>query len=124
MQDSPGLSRPGARTVGGRSQDRGVRAECLLCFTARQVADEGCDHTLRWVDLFRELRSPTATGLEKRVGACDCATLARWTLARHLLVRDVRTDELEPPPEAPRCAGVGATSTRPCANWDRVRVTR
>ncbi|MDN4171386.1 DUF2695 domain-containing protein [Nocardioides sp. SOB77] len=101
-----------------------MRAECLLCFTTRQVLTEGCDDTLRWVGLFRELRSPTATGLEKRVAACDCATLERWTLARHLLVRDLSTDELEQPPEAPGCSGVGPTSTRPCANWDRVRVTR
>lgn len=98
-----------------------MRAECLVCFTTRQVLLEGCDHTLRWVGTFRELRSPTATGLEKRVASCDCATLERWTLGRHLLVRDVRTDELEQPPEAPRCAGVGATSTHPCANWERVR---
>ncbi|MBC9734620.1 DUF2695 domain-containing protein [Nocardioides marmotae] len=101
-----------------------MRAECLLCFTTRQVLTEGCDHSRRWLELFRELRSPTATGLEKRIATCDCATLDRWTLARHLLVRDVHTDELGPPPEAPRCAGVGPTSTRPCGNWDRVEVTR
>ena len=34
-------------------------------------------------------------------------------------VRNLATDELEPPDEAPVCAGVGRTSTKPCANWQR-----
>ena len=62
--------------------------------------------------------------LERRLvdvgGPCDCGILSHgYRLARHLLVRDLATDELEPPDERPVCAGVGRTSTKPCANWQR-----
>lgn len=102
------------------------RRECLACYVARLLDAFGCDTTLRWAQRFRELRSPTATGLERRLGSvggfCDCEILLNgWRLVRELMVRDLDTDELEPPPELPGCAGVGRTSTRPCANWERWR---
>ncbi|WP_182525964.1 DUF2695 domain-containing protein [Nocardioides dongkuii] len=98
--------------------------QCLVCFVARAVEQIGCDETLRWAQRFREVRSPTATGLEHRlaeVGAfCDCEVLLNgYRLARHLLVRDLATDELEAPDELPDCAGVRSTSTRPCGHWRR-----
>jgi hypothetical protein len=98
--------------------------ECLACYVARMLEMHGCDTSLRWAQRFRELRSPTATGLERRLGGmggfCDCEIfLNGYTLVRELLVRDVHTDELEPPAELPDCAGVRRTSTRPCANWER-----
>jgi hypothetical protein len=98
--------------------------ECVACYVARMLADEPCDGTLRWAVRFRDLSSPTATGLERRLdhvgGRCDCAILLTgYRLARHLLVRDLATDELEAPEDPPVCAGVGRTSTRPCANWRR-----
>lgn len=100
--------------------------ECVVCYVARMLDAFGCDTTLRWAMRFRDLRSPTATGLGRRLGAvggfCDCEIfLNGYQLARELLVRDVRTDELEAPAEPPACAGVGRTSTRPCANWTRWR---
>ena len=100
--------------------------ECLACYVARMLVAHGCDTSLRWAQRFRAMRSPTATGLERRlesVGAfCDCELfLNGYTLVRELLVRDVHTDELEAPPEPPECAGVRRTSTRPCANWERLR---
>ena len=53
-------------------------------------------------------------------GFCDCEIfLNGYRMARHLLVRDLDTDELDPPDEPPVCAGVGRTSTKPCANWQR-----
>ena len=99
-------------------------SECLACFVARMLEEFGCDTTLRWSQRFRELRSPTATGLERRLGGmggfCDCEIfLNGLRLARPLLVRDVHTDELEPPEELPACAGVRRTSTRWCTNWER-----
>ena len=99
-------------------------AECLACFVARMLDEFGCDSTLRWAQRFRDARSPTATGLERRLGSmggfCDCEIfLNGLQLARHVLVRDVHTDELEPPEELPDCAGVRRTSTRWCANWER-----
>ena len=105
---------------GGRPPPR----ECLACFVARILPDFGCDTTLRWAQRFRDVRSPTATGLERRLGNvggyCDCEILLNgYRLARHLLVRDLATDELEAPAEPPTCAGVGRTSTRPCVNWER-----
>ena len=98
--------------------------ECLMCFVARMLGDFGCDTSLRWAQRFRELRSPTATGRERRLGhvggVCDCEIfLNGYRLVRELLVRNLATDELEAPAEPPVCAGVRRTSTRPCANWQR-----
>ena len=98
--------------------------ECLACYVARMFTAHGCDTSLRWAQRFRELSSPTATGLERRLGNvggfCDCEIfLNGYRLVRELLVRDLRTDELVAPDEPPVCAGVGRTSTKPCANWQR-----
>lgn len=100
--------------------------ECLVCFVARRVQAVGCDGTRHWAAWFRGLKSPTATALERRLSdlgvGCDCDLTGRgYRLGRHLLVRDLRTDELEPPEELPDCAGVRRTSTRPCSNWERRR---
>lgn len=98
--------------------------ECLACYVARMITAHGCDTSLRWAQRFRELSSPTATGLERRLGNvggfCDCEIfLNGYRLSRELLVRDLATDELTAPDEPPVCAGVGRTSTKPCANWQR-----
>lgn len=101
--------------------------ECVLCYAARMLEEHGCDETLRWVGRFRALRSPRATGLEERMrrvgGFCDCEVfLNGYGLAREHLVRDLDTDELEPPDRPPPCAGVARMdSTRPCRVWERVR---
>lgn len=100
--------------------------ECLVCYVGRMLDAFGCDSTLRWATRFRDLRSPTATGLVRRLGGvggfCDCEIFVNgYTLARELLVRDVHTDELEAPEQPPDCAGVRRTSTQPCANWERRR---
>ena len=100
------------------------RTECLGCYVARMMAAYGCDTTLRWARRFRDLRSPRATGLERRLGDmggfCDCELFLNGIqLARHVLVRDLATDELQRPAELPDCAGVGTTSTRWCTNWER-----
>ena len=99
--------------------------ECLACYVQRMLAAHGCNTTLRWAQRFRDRRSPRATGLERRLGNmggfCDCEIfLNGLQLARHLLVRDIDTDELELPAERPDCAGVRPTSTRPCTNWERM----
>jgi hypothetical protein len=101
-------------------------AECLVCFVARMVEEHGCDTTYLWARRFRDLRSPTATGLEKRywqrLATCDCLIVHEaHRLVRDLMVRDVDTDELEPPARLPFCAGVRRTSTQACLNWERVR---
>ena len=99
-------------------------SECVACYVARMVDEFGCDTTLRWAQRFRDVRSPTATGLERRLGSmggyCDCEIfLNGLEMARHVLVRDLHSDELEAPAELPDCAGVRRTSTRWCANWAR-----
>jgi len=99
-------------------------SECVACYVARMLDDFGCDTTLRWARRFRDVRSPTASGLERRLGNmggfCDCEIfLNSLEMSRHVLVRDVHTDELEMPPELPDCAGVRRTSTRWCSNWER-----
>jgi uncharacterized protein DUF2695 len=99
--------------------------ECLVCFVTRMVEEHGCDTTYLWARRFRDLRSPTATGLEKRYWqrsvTCDCLIGQSYQLVRELLVRDVHSDELEPPVRLPPCAGVRRTSTQHCANWERER---
>lgn len=100
--------------------------ECLACYVARMLTAHGCDTSLRWAQRFRELRSPRATGLERRLGSfggfCDCEIfLNGYRLVRELLARDVHTDELAAPAEPPSCQGVRPTSTRPCGNWERLR---
>jgi len=100
--------------------------ECVLCFAARMLDDHGCDHSLRWVRRFRDLRSPRATALERRMedvgGSCDCEVfLNGFRPARHVLVRDLHTDELEAPEPFPPCAGVRLTDSRPCTHWERGR---
>jgi hypothetical protein len=92
-----------------------------VCFVARMLDDVPCDSALAWTHHFRDVRSPTATGLEKRYPQpCDCRVVAAHRLVRELMLRDVHTDELEPPPRLPPCTGVRRTSTHPCANWEKV----
>lgn len=102
-------------------------SECLLCFLRRAVVEDGCAHDWAHAVRFRDVRVPAAVGLERRlqdVGArCDCTVLERgWWPERTLWQRDLDTDELTEPVPWPGCAGVGATSARPCAHW--VRRTR
>lgn len=97
--------------------------ECLVCFLLRVLDDFGCDSSFTWARRFRDLRSPTATGLEKRFGTqlvlCDCLIVHKaHRPVRELLVRDVHTDELEWPERMPPCSGVRRTNTRSCANWE------
>lgn len=98
--------------------------ECLVCFLARMVGEHGCDSSFLWARRFRDLRSPTATGLERRFGQrlvlCDCLIVHKaHRPVRELMERDVRTDELRRPDRLPPCAGVRRTSTQPCANWEK-----
>jgi hypothetical protein len=102
------------------------RYECLACFVSRRVEAVGCDRTPHWTRWFRDIKSPTATALEKRLFAmevwCDCRLTGPrgpYRMNRQLLIRDLMTDELHPPDEMPDCAGVRRTSTQPCANWER-----
>ena len=98
--------------------------ECLVCFVSRRVESVGCDGSRRWARWFRDVKSPSATALEERLGLigvyCDCdLTKNGYRMDRQLLVRDLMTDELHVPDEMPDCAGVRRTSTKPCANWER-----
>ena len=98
--------------------------ECLVCFVARMTGEHGCDSTFLWARRFRDLRSPTATALEKRFGQrlvlCDCLIVHKaHEPVRELMERDIHTDQLRRPERLPPCAGVRRTSTRACANWER-----
>ena len=49
--------------------------ECLRCFLLRMLEQFGCDGTHRWTVRWRDLRSPGAKGLIRRLerqGACCC----------------------------------------------------
>ena len=112
---SDALTRPGPR-------------ECLFCFVDRMLGAFGCDRSLRWVQRWREVRLPTATGLERRLGRsgafCDCEVfLNGWTVRDDLLVPD-EDGECNWPAERPECAGVGPRSSRPCSTWVPLRRGR
>jgi hypothetical protein len=107
--------------------------ECLLCFVHRAL-ELGCDNTLRWAGRFRDLRSPRATGLERRLGRvggyCDCEIfLNGFELAADLWVRPepeerdgvVHEDLPRYPDPMPACRGVRRGSTQGCALWVRLR---
>jgi Protein of unknown function (DUF2695) len=53
--------------------------ECLRCFLLRMVNEFGCDGTHRWAGRWREVRSPRARALLRRLerlgGFCDCEVL-------------------------------------------------
>lgn len=97
--------------------------ECVACYLRRVVGEHGCAHTLGWAERFRDLRSPTAHSLVRRLvalGGCDCAVVREGLgPVREVMVRDLHTDELEEPERWPGCAGVGPTSSRPCRHWER-----
>src|ERR1700710_167354 len=68
-------------------------AECLLCYVIRMLDAFGCDTTLRWAARWRDVRLPSATGLERRLGSrggyCDCEIFMNgWDLRADLQVRD------------------------------------
>ncbi len=49
--------------------------ECLRCYLLRMIEQFGCDNTHRWTKRWRDLRSPRARGLIRRLvrqGACCC----------------------------------------------------
>jgi hypothetical protein len=96
--------------------------ECVLCFTHAMLARFGCDGSLRWVRRWRDLLRPSATGMERRIGAgggyCDCEVVSNgWELLPDLMVRDAAGD-LDWPPVMPACAGIGPRSAEPCALWE------
>jgi Protein of unknown function (DUF2695) len=90
--------------------------ECLYCYVQRMLADHGCNDRLRWATRYRDLTAPRAKALEQRLGRmggfCDCELFINGvTLARGV--------QLEAP--RPACAGVRASSTQGCTNWERRR---
>jgi hypothetical protein len=104
--------------------------ECLLCYVYRML-EHGCTG-LRWATLYRDLRAPRATALERRLGQkggyCDCEIFMNgYALARehwvvtHIDDGDEGYDELVEPEEIPDCRGARAASTKGCALWVRRR---
>jgi hypothetical protein len=109
--------------------------ECLLCYVARMLEEFRCDGTLRFAVEYRDRRAPRATTLAGRLaavgGCCDCEIFLNgwsphprlWSPGHTEIEGGVtyRTDP-QPPDELPPCAGVRASSSRPCPLW--VRRTR
>lgn len=100
--------------------------ECLVCYVFRML-DYGCDGHY-WLRRFRDLRSPRATALERRVerlgGYCDCEMIMNayrpnpspWSLDDEF---DDEEEQEWPVYEEgkPPCAGVRSNSTRSCSLW-------
>ena len=68
----------GIAELSSRLTEPGER-ECLRCFLLRMLAEFGCDNTCRWSTRWRDLRSPEAKGLIRRLGrlggCCDCEVI-------------------------------------------------
>ncbi len=110
------------------------RGECLACFVHRQLAEFGCDNTLRFAVRYRDVTAPRASALEQRLGDlggfCDCEIFLNgytpaaefWTPEREIEDdRGMEVIEAEPPETLPDCRPVRRGSTRPCTVWARHR---
>ncbi|MDQ1217592.1 hypothetical protein QE411_002447 [Microbacterium arborescens] len=111
--------------------------ECLVCYLQRMLFAFGCADTLRFVRHYRDLRTPRATTLERRLvargGECDCRVfLEVYTPARPLrlpglaiaapdLDAGADAESSGAPAELRPCASVGHGSAQPCTHWRRVR---
>ena len=99
--------------------------ECLFCYVYRMLASHGCDNKLRWAKVWRGLRAPQATALERTLascgGYCDCEIFMNgWTASPAITSTDPETeDEIWPDP-MPTCTGVRPRSTQPCLLWLRM----
>lgn len=99
--------------------------ECVVCYVARRLRAQACDHRRTWTQRFRDLRSPRATSLEDRLRAqgiyCDCDLFHRngFRVTSGPLVRDLLGTRSARADEQPDCDGVHRTSTQPCALWER-----
>lgn len=95
--------------------------ECLACFVERMVVAYGCSNRLLFVGLWRDRAAPSATALERRLGArggyCDCEVLHNvyWRAGWDRAEEEVDDDAADAP--APPCRGVRRGSTRPCPQW-------
>lgn len=113
--------------------------ECLLCYVHRMISAFGCDTHLRFATLYRDVRAPRATGLERRLGRvggfCDCEIfLNGYELRPAAGWLDPAwsgdawdADEVEADAgasgaraEMPACLGVRTGSTQPCDLWWRL----
>ncbi|GAB7007355.1 hypothetical protein JCM18899A_48300 [Nocardioides sp. AN3] len=93
--------------------------ECLVCFVLRRLESVGCDNTLRWARVYRDVAAPGDRGLERRLAArggyCDCEVLSNvFVLAASDADDDPDDDWLRLLPD---CGGVRPGSTVPCRHW-------
>ena len=101
------------------------QGECLFCYAYRMTTSFGCDNTLRWAKLWRDLRAPRATAMERQLGSrggyCDCEIFMNgWTASPTITRKDPETaDEVWPDP-MPTCNGVHPRSTQSCSLWLRI----
>lgn len=123
--------------------------ECVLCYADRQLESFGCDGTLRFAKLYRDVRAPRAFAFEKRLASmgaccCDCELFLNayrplysvWeSFCRDLQHElDVEAPEMQNNDQMlessaltegreiriiPPCKGVRKGSTQPCMIWER-----
>ena len=99
--------------------------ECLACYVSRMVEAHGCDLTLRWARLYRDVVAPRDDRLERRLeaggGTCDCEVpVVCWTLAPPWSTGTSFWGDSIWPGSLPPCAGAPTGSTSPCLRWERV----
>ena len=108
------------------------QGECLLCYAYRMTTSFGCDNTLRWAKLWRDLRAPRATAMERQLGSrggyCDCEIFMNgWTAASTLTRTDPESEDEDEeddeeeiwPDPMPSCNGIPPKSTQPCSLWSQ-----
>jgi hypothetical protein len=112
--------------------------ECILCYVHRMLVEFGCDGRLRFATHYRDVRTPRATGLERRLGRsggyCDCEIFTNgYDLREEYWVPEAAEPPDDPQDEddddedaeetwstpLPRCTQVRAGSTQPCNLWGR-----
>ena len=100
--------------------------ECLFCFVYRMTEHPGCDGTLRWAQLWRDLRAPRVKALERQLAAaggyCDCEIFMNgWTPSSTITQTDLETEDDDEdedwPDPMPLCKGVPTRSTQSCSLW-------
>lgn len=121
-----------------RSAERDILSpqpgECLLCFTARQLTDFGCNGEHRFATIYRDRAAPRATALLRRLArmgacCCDCEIFMNAYALGHRYITPgywyrasdgtERYQEPRGPDDLPQCHGVRRGSTQPCGVWER-----
>lgn len=110
--------------------------ECMLCYSARNLTEFGCNGTHRFVLSYRDQVAGRATAVVRRLtrmGACCCdceVFMNAYVLDDRYVIGGYwqegqggveRFVEFRAPDPLPNCEGVRKGSTQACGAWRRRR---